>query len=490
MVNDTNGEYPEPRTADIDVSLETVEDLLPYARKLVNEREGTTTRYITTGYAGLVEEGDRVLIAVRNLHNDLIVQAIAEAFRENGVRVDVVEVDIGPDVERTQGMDVDLAITDPKNKVKGEEDIYSQFLGKFWWTEELAVDRDYDLLIQSTAGPFSYRYPAAHLTGDPLYMERIPWQSAETFVSDATFFPKPLLNAIAQKCREFMWEHGPGATAHLTDPEGTDLSYTLWPEYFDNMPEGTRYSQEDWEEHYSAYDLPLRQIETGSQGNHVGLHPWPPLIEKQDAEGVLASTLGHHSRPYPRLEMEIEEGVVTEIRGGGEKGEKLRKLRERTKDIQYPDYPRPGLLWLWEISLGTNPKVFRPSSIMMKSEPGTLTERLRAGYIHVGTGTLSSTYSERWAEENGHPYGHTDQHLNFPTFELEKPDGETVTLIEKGHLAILDDPEIREMAAEYGDSDKLLTETWCPPIPGINAPGDYEEYAKNPSAYIEAFEHN
>lgn len=96
----------------------------------------------------------------------------------------------------------------------------------------------------------------------------------------------------------------------------------------------------------------------------------------------------------------------------------LGTLHERTKDVQYPDYPHPGLFWLWEVSIGTNPKVFRPRNIMMKSEPGTLTERLRSGIIHVGTGTLSTTYSESWAADEGVPYGHVDQHLNFLTLEL------------------------------------------------------------------------
>jgi hypothetical protein len=56
-----------------------------------------------------------------------------------------------------------------------------------------------------------------------------------------------------------------------------------------------------------------------------------------------------------------------------------------------------------------------------------------------------------------------------------------VTLIEKGRLKSLDNPEVRALASRYGNPDQLLTEDWRPEIPGINAPGDYmTDYAPNP----------
>ena len=36
------------------------------------------------------------------------------------------------------------------------------------------------------------------------------------------------------------------------------------------------------------------------------------------------------------------------------------------------------------------------------------------------------------------------------------------------------------MASRYGDPSDVLGEDWVPHIPGINAPGKYEEYAKDP----------
>jgi hypothetical protein len=48
--------------------------------------------------------------------------------------------------------------------------------------------------------------------------------------------------------------------------------------------------------------------------------------------------------------------------------------------------------------------------------------------------------------------------------------GERVRVIELGHLTALDDPQVRTVAAKYGDTDKLLIETWFPAVLGINSP--------------------
>ncbi len=56
-------------------------------------------------------------------------------------------------------------------------------------------------------------------------------------------------------------------------------------------------------------------------------------------------------------------------------------------------------------------------------------------------------------------------------------------MINKGHLTALDDPQVRQEAAKYGDPDKLLQENRIPAIPGINVPGDYRrDYAGGPAA--------
>jgi hypothetical protein len=44
----------------------------------------------------------------------------------------------------------------------------------------------------------------------------------------------------------------------------------------------------------------------------------------------------------------------------------------------------------------------------------------------------------------------------------------------------LNSPEIRALASRYGDPKELLADDWAPHLPGINAPGRYEDYAKDP----------
>jgi hypothetical protein len=57
-------------------------------------------------------------------------------------------------------------------------------------------------------------------------------------------------------------------------------------------------------------------------------------------------------------------------------------------------------------------------------------------------------------------YKHRDVELFWPTLVVNK-----TTIIDKGHLLILDDPKVRKEAEKYGDPDELLTEDWIPEIP-------------------------
>ena len=67
---------------------------------------------------------------------------------------------------------------------------------------------------------------------------------------------------------------------------------------------------------------------------------------------------------------------------------------------------------------------------------------------------------------------------------IETPKGEELTVIDKGHLTALDDPQVRDLAAKYGDPDRILAAEWSPGVPGIDAPGSYEEYAREPARFI------
>jgi hypothetical protein len=210
----------------------------------------------------------------------------------------------------------------------------------------------------------------------------------------------------------------------------------------------------------------------------------PPIIAKENAAGVVAGTTSHFSRAFPQVKVELEGGQIVKIVGGAAYGDAWRDLFEESKRTQYPCFPRPGLFYLWEVAIGTNPKILRPSGIEFHSSGGFEWERRRSGVIHMGFGTLWRSAEEKWAGEHGILYGHLHIHLLFPTFTVNTLSGKDYTIIRNGRLTALDDPEVRKLAENYGDPDDILREDWIPQIPGITAPGSYDDYAKNPGAWI------
>jgi hypothetical protein len=59
-------------------------------------------------------------------------------------------------------------------------------------------------------------------------------------------------------------------------------------------------------------------------------------------------------------------------------------------------------------------------------------------------------------------------HVNFEV------DGEK--LVDRGRLTVLDDPEVRRVAAKYGDPDELLREDWIPEFDGESGQIIYPSY--------------
>ncbi len=186
------------------------------------------------------------------------------------------------------------------------------------------------------------------------------------------------------------------------------------------------------------------------------------------------------------------------IEGGGAYGQRWRAIRDQWKDVNYPGKTGPGMFsYLFECAIGTNPKSARPKEVLQRAMEN-IWERTRAGVIHWGIGRSNTIGSLSFYPELGKgdeaeyykqhaetPTGHVHIHNYFITMVATHADGKKVTVINKGHLAALDDPRVRQEAAKYGDPDQLLNEDWIPAIPGINVPGDYaNDYANDPQAWI------
>ncbi|OGQ80608.1 MAG: hypothetical protein A3F90_11320 [Deltaproteobacteria bacterium RIFCSPLOWO2_12_FULL_60_19] len=425
-----------------------VKELLPMAEALAGWRENRDSHVGFVGY-GKTAAGNKVLIAVDQEYDPAVPQAVAQALREKGARVDILTLDMGdPDREFDLLDEVRVIMRrEPweKNPRRWEG---------FPFVEDFAARRGYDLLVHGKGGPIpktGFRY------------EQIPWLRAEHLLHRSTVYPLDLHLLINQKSWAPIWEFARGGRARLTDPEGTDITWSYWEEYYD----GSRYG-----------------FSSTPRNGHLFSHPVPPLIAKEDAAGVVAGTTSHFSRAFPRARVELEAGQVVKVAGGAAYGDAWRDLLEESRRTQYPCFPRPGLFYLWEAAIGTNPKIIRPSRIDRHSSGGFEWERRRSGVIHMGFGTLWRAPEEKWAGERGLLYGHLHIHLLFPTLVVTAKNGRKQAVIRNGRLTALDDPEVRKLAANYGDPNELLSEDWIPQIPGITAAGSYEEYAGDPGRWI------
>lgn len=421
-------------------------DLQTIARHIADSPEVRRSAAGFIGY-GETKPGDKVLIAVPRLTDPDVLEAVVRALHERGARVDTIVMDDEPDRPFRTLDEITMMMRREPYHVRLRRGDRAP------WVEELAEREHYDLLIHGAAGP------VPRSTGR---YEAFPWTTKEHFLSPANTFPRELHKLINEKTWQ-LFTSNIGGRLHLSDPEGTQLSLTILEKpFFDGR-----------------HDYGLTP-----KWGHLMAHPPTPVEPEDDSTGIIAGTMSHYGRPFPHIRIHVENARVTAIEGGGEYGAAWRELEAESARTQYPCFPRPGLFWLWELAIGTNPKISRPTNVEYLSSDGFEWERRRAGIIHCGFGTRWRSSEETWAGERGLLYGHLHVHLVFPTLIIEARDGKVVPVIEKGRLAVYDDPEVRDCAARFGDPDVLLHDDWVPSIPGISAPGRCEDYAADPARWI------
>jgi hypothetical protein len=214
---------------------------------------------------------------------------------------------------------------------------------------------------------------------------------------------------------------------------------------------------------------------------------------------------------FPHLKAHIEGGQVVKIEGGGKYGNIWREKLEQYRNVKAPpiacgksqamlsedekgtiyELPGPGFFWFYECALGTIPGAFRlPKEGRFECYANMLHERRRSGYFHHGFGLPA--HGQRELIKAGLPWVHVHIHSLFASLKGNTKDRQKVTIVDKGHLTALDDPEVRQMAVRHGNPDELLGEIWVPAIPGINVAGDYmRDYGQDPISWIkrETLEH-
>jgi hypothetical protein len=460
--------YPAPRFPNIPATV-AQEDLLKAAKTFVTRKGGG----LLPGYD--IKPGQKVLLLSTPLYDHRIVDAVAQAVREAGASVDTFSGDVS---DITGG---DLGNRDwgyLENPIflfidSGAEYLNRLTVGGGVKPEEvptLAAFKKYDLVISglaSTPRDLPFRW------------EEIPWQRADELMATALAGLPP---EVLARMYELAWEQlKQGRKFRVTDPEGTDLSWTM-PSYIAQIDKPPRF----WRE-YMCMPERLRGNDIGSEHSLKGNRlESAKSMREVDVNGVVAGTINHVGA-FAHIKIYIRHSRVERIEGGGRFGDEFRKILKRYENTNWPgDQPKPGFGWIEECGVGVIPSEIRPRG-SMSFPGGTMRERRRAGVFHWAFGAQFSDDLKTAIEQQGLPDGHLDVHNNFGTMTLETADGKKIVFVDKGHMTVLDDPRLRELASHYGDPDTLLKEQWIPPVPGINVPGDYErDYARDPVSWINA----
>lgn len=402
-----------------------------------------------------LKEGERVLLRVDNWHSELTIQACQRILEKYKAKYEIQKVDRGPIPTWVGADEVDYYLFRTRELAQWMD----------MWEEE-EKKQQYDKILMGYGGPV--------LAERFIKIQRMPFITPEILASPAHAMPIEVINAIDR----WTWDRIRTARrARITDPEGTDISFTNHDDYWDARREFYHpdLTAATWRgnEHFGKTYLP----------GHITGRPWMFHPFKEDGCGVIAGTTNHIA-PCDWTQLVVENSKITRINAGGEFGDKLRNVMEQTRDIQYPTFPGKGLMYWWEASIGTNPHIHRPRKDFPSGFVNCLYERVRSGVIHMGFGTIISSMAEREAARMGHLVGHWHLHLYFPTYTTERS-GDNENIIENGRLLALDDPAIRKLCAKYGDPDLWLDESWNPAVPGINMQGDYwSHYAKDPLHWV------
>jgi len=463
-------DYPSPRYPRLKRP-KSVEELMPKARELMSQPSGRDPmlnfQSIKPSYG--IKAGDKVLFIVLSEYDSMAIEAVCRAMREKGARVDLLTLDSTP-VAPPEELAAHEAIA--IDKEEGDYSYYYTGICNLLRpnTGRAMVELEkYNLVIGGLAGP---------KVDLPVPWFKFNYVSLEDFAGPLIDIPPDLVILINKKA----WAQITSCELlRLTDPEGTDVK---WTNYNDGRP-------------FMENHLPARPMYIGH--NYGG---------RDDCTGVVAGTLNHLGA-FPHCKAYIKGGQVVKLEGGGNYGDVWREKLEKYRNVKFPPQPSPnpknswipgepkyelkdpGFFWFMECAIGTFPGAFRlPREGLFKCFGTFIHDRWRTGYIHNGFGAFAMSQKEMI--EAGLPWIHVHIHCMFATLEGENKKGETITIIDKGHLTVLDDAEVRSLASKYGNPDELLKEAWFPAIPGINVPGDYmKDYAQDPISWIkrETLEH-
>ncbi len=514
--------YPPPRFPSYTKAPKSVEEVMPYARAIARQ----TTGLQGEGF-GILKQGEAVALVVEATADDMIVDTVKRAIEERGVKVQILHDYELAGVSRADAAELRKArqrFTSEQGYMEARQWIEERFAdpeAPKKWLKERRPDL-YNALYPSKADmPDRLREAQKKLDRENVgkgikdYLEKNPnvkgffwgrggtttlrryvrpyeekflgvmvFDNRWTVMSKISQFPGDVWRLAEERTIEpIAWSD----RLEITDPEGTNLTSDLTEDMAERWARGV-YQQGH------LYMFPNQA--TGRFPYAVVEYPafqkkWNPRSPTPKANGVIAGT-ANHAGHFPRTEAVIKDGYVVDVKGSGTYAEVWREFLKYPKinELTYPYHDRPGYWLLYETALGTNPKFFkRPDENLIGDN---VTERNRSGVLHFGHGIRvhhgpdNPEWSKEWVDfttKNNMPNDHWFHiHNYFSTYRLRVRGTKNtwVTIINKGHMTSLDSPEVRALTSRYGDPKELLAEDWVPQIPGINAPGRYEDYAKDP----------
>jgi hypothetical protein len=511
--------YPQPRFPSYLKPPKSVEEIMPFARAAVRQTGGRTP-------LGLVEKGTAAAIFSEPTAEEMVLQAIKKAYEERGVKVYIVPeqelLGIGKE-EALKAIKASRWYTSEQGFMEVSRWINERFVEpeapKKWLSErrpdlykamfghEEEVPAKLKEIARQFGGPsvaegiikFLDQHPDVKAVfwrrgGRPRTARLLKQHSAKFFgnfifdnryelMNKASSFPGDVWKLAEERVVEpLAWTD----RVEASDPEGTRMSFDVTDEqakiwgsaaYLQGHLFLSPY-QATGRFPYSSVDYPALQKKWN-----------PPLIIK--ANGVFAGT-NNHAGSFPRIEVHVKDGYVTEVKGGGTYGELWREFLKYPKinELTYPYQDRPGYWWFYEAGLGTNPKFFKRPDENMTGQNES--ERNNAGVIHWGFGGSvvhdpdKPEESKAWIDfpkQHALPKDHWWHiHNMLPTYRVRVRGTKNtwLTVIDRGELTAFRSPEVRALASRYGDPNEILAEDWAPHIPGVTAPGRYEDYAKDP----------
>jgi hypothetical protein len=520
--------YPPPRFPSYVKPPKSIDDVMPFARAVARQTSGLQGEGL-----GSLKAGDSVALVAEASSEDMVVEAIKRAAEERGVKIQVLPSYELAGVSRADALELRKA----RQQVTAEQG----YMEARRWIEEMFPDPEVPKkwLKERRGDLYEKLYPSRaeipeHLKqiqkkldrenvakGIKEYLAKNPavkgvfWGSGGTttlrrymrphedkflgvnvfdnrwtMMSKIAAFPGDVWRLAEERAIEPI---GWSDRLEVTDPEGTNLVSDLTEDMAARWARGV-YQQGH------LYMFPNQA--TGRFPYSVVEYPafqkkWNPRSPTPRPSGVIAGT-ANHAGHYPRVEVHLKDGYISEVKGGGLYGEVWREFLKYPKinEVTYPYHDRPGYWLLYEVALGTNPKYFKRPDENMRGD--NVTERNRSGVLHYGHGIRvhhgpdSPEWAKEWVEfttKNNLPNDHWFHvHNYFSTYRLRVRGTKNtwLKLIDNGRMTALDSPEIRALASRYGDPKELLAEDWIPEIPGVSAPGRYTEYAQNPWKTVSA----